>query len=47
MLAVRLGNAFMNPSDSLWPLWLLAGVVWTALLLAALYLGSLILVVLN
>jgi hypothetical protein len=35
----------MNTSDSLWPLWLLAGVVWTALLLAALYLGSLFFVV--
>ena len=34
----------MNTSDSLWPLWLLTGVVWTALL-AALYLGSLFFVV--
>jgi hypothetical protein len=41
------GVAFMNPSDSLWLLWLLTSVVWAALVLAVLYLGSLFLVVLN
>jgi hypothetical protein len=35
----------MNTSDRLWPLWLLTGVVWSALLLATLYLGSLFFVV--
>jgi hypothetical protein len=37
----------MNPSDSLWLLWLLTSIVWAALVLAVLYLGSLFFAVLN